>query len=76
MNPRCLLTGFVIHAAVHIFLCAGTAIQWDKTFGGEQLRAFNIVRQTSDGGYISGGCRKVRERKQSEPNWGCIQQHT
>jgi hypothetical protein len=43
----CLLVGSI--------LAVGQAKQWDKTYGGTEDEELEIVRQTSDGGYIMGG---------------------
>lgn len=64
------LPGFSILLTVQFAFAQAPPIQWDKTYGGNNFEEFNIVKQTSDGGYISGGwSQSPISGSKTQPNW-------
>ncbi len=70
MKIRGLILTSIAHAFAYFSFAQAPPIQWDKTFGGNNYEQFNIVKQTSDGGYISGGwSQSPVSGSKSQPNW-------
>jgi len=45
--------------------------QWDKDFGGKKFEYLYSIHQTTDGGYILGGCSNTGiHGDKTEPSWG------